>query len=110
MTHDQKRTHTAKQTEPFHPVLFDFTRKSIAKTRGQGTIEYILMLAGALMVVALVANFLLSNVLTKQTATLGNQSDQIKDYKKQLQQQTTGTGPGASGNPPTASPTASPVP
>ncbi len=84
--------------------LYDFTRPPIDHhTRGQGTIEYVLMLAGVLMIVALVGNFLLSNVLVKQTKTLGNESDQIKDYKKQLQQQTSATGP-------TATPTPSPTP
>ncbi len=94
----------AESVEQFQPALFDFKRPPMKhKTRGQGTIEYVLMIAGVLMVVALVGNFLLSNVLVKQTKTLGNESDQIKDYKKQLQQQTGATGP-------TATPTPSPTP
>ncbi len=58
------------------------------KTRGQGTFEYVIMVAGVLLLISLVAFFLMNNVLAPQTKTLGNQSDQIKDYKKQLQQQT----------------------
>lgn len=75
--------------------------RPLHRKRAQGTFEYIMMLAGALLVISLVTYFLLNNVFAPQSQQLGNQSDQIKDYKKQLQQQTSSQGGGApaSGNP-----------
>ncbi len=70
------------------------------------------MLGGALLIVSLTAYFLMNNVLAPQTKTLGNQSDQVKDFKKQLQQQTQATQPtiGPSPTPtPTATPTSTPT-
>lgn len=82
------------------------------RNRGQNTFEYILVLTAALMIVALTAYFLMNGVFAPQTKTLGEQSDQIKDYKKQLQQQTGLTQPGATTTPtgaPSQTPTNTPT-
>ncbi len=61
---------------------------SAKRSRGQVSIEYILMLGAVLMVVALAMVFLQSSILAPQTKTMQNQSDQIKGFKDQLKQQT----------------------
>jgi len=72
--------------------------------RAQNTFEYILILTAAMMVVALTTYFLMNTIFAPQSQQLENQSAQIKDFKKQLQDQSRATG-GTGG---TASPTPSP--
>ncbi len=72
--------------------------------RAQNTFEYILILTAALMIVALTTYFLMNGIFAPQSKQLDNQSAQIKDFKKQLQDQSGGSG--SSGG--TASPSPSP--
>ncbi|MBI2445380.1 class III signal peptide-containing protein [Candidatus Micrarchaeota archaeon] len=67
--------------------------------RGQNTFEYILILTAAIMLVALTTYFLMNGIFAPQSEKLDNQSAQIKDFKKQLQDQGGSGAPGASVSP-----------
>ncbi|MBI5036814.1 class III signal peptide-containing protein [Candidatus Micrarchaeota archaeon] len=56
--------------------------------KGQTSIEYIFLIGGVLMAVALVAYFMQDAIFKPQTQKIENQTKEVKDMMKQLRDET----------------------